>query len=95
MAWRRGTVRLPNRNYSNDATKWTASMTPIAKTCTKCGETKALEEFSKDKSRKDGLKSRCKACSNAIDAARYKANRDKANAQSAASTRMTKPTKEN
>ena len=32
------------------------------KRCTKCGIEKVAGEFSKDKSRKDGLCSRCKAC---------------------------------
>ena len=85
-------------------------MAPIAKTCSKCGETKPVVEFYNNKKSADGLRSCCKACWNAAAnarykanpdkvrakmAARYKANRDKANAQSAASTRMTKPTKEN
>ena len=34
----------------------------MSKECTKCGETKALSEFSKDKYRKDGLVSQCKEC---------------------------------
>jgi|APGre2960657404_1045060.scaffolds.fasta_scaffold172164_2 hypothetical protein len=32
------------------------------KTCTKCDEVKALTEFHRDKSRKDGLANRCKPC---------------------------------
>lgn len=32
------------------------------KTCTKCHEVKALTEFHRDKSRKDGLANRCKPC---------------------------------
>lgn len=32
------------------------------KKCTKCGEEKSLEEFNKDKTRKDGLDRQCKAC---------------------------------
>ena len=32
------------------------------KTCSKCGETKDVSEFSKDRSRRDGLQNRCKAC---------------------------------
>jgi hypothetical protein len=32
------------------------------KTCTKCGETKPFEEFNKDRSTKDGLRSCCKEC---------------------------------
>lgn len=34
----------------------------MAKTCTKCGEEKSLEDFHKNKSRKDGLYFYCKAC---------------------------------
>jgi hypothetical protein len=32
------------------------------KRCTKCGETKPVEEFNRDKTNKDGRCSRCKAC---------------------------------
>lgn len=32
------------------------------KTCTKCGETKALDEFGKKAGRRDGLSSHCKVC---------------------------------
>lgn len=32
------------------------------KNCTKCGEIKAVSEFSKDASKRDGLQSKCKAC---------------------------------
>lgn len=35
------------------------------KTCLGCNEQKPLDEFSKDKSRSDGLRSRCKKCSSA------------------------------
>lgn len=41
------------------------------KTCTKCGATKALKEFPKDKLKKDGHKSACKACYSAYDKNRY------------------------
>ena len=43
------------------------------KRCYKCGEEKALCEFSKSKSRKDGLNSLCKACVKAY----YEANKEK------------------
>jgi hypothetical protein len=33
------------------------------KVCTKCGEQKLLLEFTKDRTKKNGLSSRCKACS--------------------------------
>jgi len=35
------------------------------KTCSKCKTIKGLKEFSKDKSKKDGLTSACRACNNA------------------------------
>ena len=34
----------------------------MEKKCTKCGEVKSLDEFSKDKRKKDGKQSRCKSC---------------------------------
>lgn len=40
------------------------------KKCTKCGFPKPLESFSKDRSRKDGLQSKCRQCSS-----EYKAER--------------------
>jgi len=43
------------------------------KRCYKCGQAKALCEFGKDKSRKDGLHNRCKLCVKAY----YQANKDK------------------
>ncbi len=47
------------------------------KVCGRCGEEKALSEFSKDKRAKDGLQYRCKECSNAANAPRYKALRER------------------
>jgi hypothetical protein len=41
--------------------------------CNKCGELKALTEFNKCASHKDGLKNMCKKCQ-AIERARYKEN---------------------
>lgn len=35
------------------------------KQCTKCGEVKSVEGFSKDKQKRDGLQSYCKPCANA------------------------------
>lgn len=43
------------------------------KTCRKCGETKSLDAFSKDKIKKDGLKTRCKLCVKAY----HEANKEK------------------
>lgn len=44
------------------------------KKCSKCGEVKSLEEFNKNKSKKDGLDSKCRACKKQY----YQANREKA-----------------
>ena len=41
------------------------------KNCNKCNETKALDEFYKDKTTKDGLKYRCKKCSKTDNNQRY------------------------
>ncbi len=41
-------------------------MSPATKTCTKCGEAKALRNFSKQKAGKFGVTSRCKNCVNVI-----------------------------
>lgn len=50
------------------------------KFCPKCGETKALSEFYKDKTRKDGVYSYCKPCSISRVSIWQKANKDKVNA---------------
>ncbi|WP_242491200.1 hypothetical protein [Bacillus cereus] len=36
----------------------------MKKTCTVCGENKLLEEFAKDKAKKDGCRNQCKSCIN-------------------------------
>ena len=54
------------------------------KTCTKCNQTKATTEFSKDKGRKDGLESRCKCCASAASAAWDNANKAQRVARNAA-----------
>lgn len=46
------------------------------KTCTKCGETKVVEEFYRHKSMKDGWMSRCKVCHSKSVRVFYKANRE-------------------
>lgn len=47
------------------------------KFCCRCGQTKSLDKFSKDKNRKDGFYTYCKECSS-IDAKKhYAANKDK------------------
>ena len=47
------------------------------KTCTKCKETKATSEFSKDKYKKDGLHSSCKACKKSYDKKYVEENKEK------------------
>lgn len=41
------------------------NMTTGHKTCGKCGETKPLDGFSKDRRAKDGVQSKCKTCNKA------------------------------
>ena len=50
------------------------------KTCTKCNQSKALTEFSKDSGKRDGLTSRCKVCRNAQTKKYRKNNPEKYNA---------------
>ena len=45
------------------------------KTCTKCGESKPLDEFHRDKARRDGREPRCKTCRRA-QASEYYARAD-------------------
>lgn len=47
------------------------------KACTKCGTSKPKTDFCRDSRRSDGLKSWCKDCDNAANAAWYAANREK------------------
>ena len=47
------------------------------KTCTKCGETKPLEEFHKDRTKKDGLQSYCKECAREKARKWYAANSER------------------
>lgn len=47
------------------------------KLCTKCGETKPVDQFSKNKSKHDGLHGRCKSCDNARTRVWYEANRER------------------
>jgi len=46
------------------------------KTCSKCGEYKALSEFSPRKTSKDGLQGKCKVCRNATNRQWCTSNRD-------------------
>ena len=54
------------------------------KVCTRCLGLKPLEAFSRDKSKRDGLTSTCKACKITYDVAYRKANPDKVRARIAA-----------
>ena len=49
-----------------------------SKTCTKCGESKPLDEYHKQKSARDGRQARCKECAIRGVAEWYTANRDRA-----------------
>ncbi len=53
------------------------------KRCNKCGEEKALSEFSKDGQNKDGLKGQCRTCRRAYSAKYRAENKDKGKAYSA------------
>ena len=52
-----------------------------SKLCSKCKEVKLLGEFSKDKDKRDGYRSNCKACQKERDAKYYAANLEKIKAQ--------------
>lgn len=56
----------------------------MEKACTKCGETKPLGEFCKDKKTKDGHRHVCRECGCAQSREWHAANRDQANANSRA-----------
>ena len=48
----------------------------IAKECTKCHEIKFVNEFSRDKSKTDGLKSQCKQCCKQCNKQYYENNKE-------------------
>lgn len=50
--------------------------TTPTKVCTKCGDTKTLGEFSRHSYAKDGLRSECRVCTAARQAAHYAAHRE-------------------
>ena len=50
----------------------------MSKHCRKCGETKSLDDFGKDKSKSDGLRSICRPCASASAVRWKKENREKA-----------------
>lgn len=54
-------------------------MTTPHKTCTKCGETKPLDEFHKDARKRDGRRSYCKHCVAERDRRYSEKNREKIN----------------
>jgi 5-methylcytosine-specific restriction endonuclease McrA len=54
------------------------------KRCSKCGETKPLDAFSKYKRSKDGYKAQCKACINAYNAANPERSRERSRTHYAA-----------
>jgi hypothetical protein len=45
------------------------------RTCSHCGEAKALDEFSPTRNRKDGLRAECRVCHNVAEQARPKSHR--------------------
>lgn len=53
----------------------------MTKICTKCKIEKELTEFHKDKTKKDGHETRCKACKKILDAERYERDKDKIEAR--------------
>ena len=46
------------------------------KVCSKCGELKSIDEFSADKSKSDGHRSKCKECNKKYDKKHYKENKE-------------------
>lgn len=52
-----------------------------SKTCSTCNETKPITKFSKDKTRKDGLRYSCKDCINGWNKEYYAADRERINKQ--------------
>jgi hypothetical protein len=52
-------------------------LSPDAKTCAKCGQTRPLTEFAVDRSKASGRKSLCLACDRMKSRAYYVANRER------------------
>ena len=50
--------------------------TITVKRCTKCGETKSVDGFSRDRSKRDGLLPQCKECRRSASRAYYEARRE-------------------
>jgi len=53
------------------------SLLARSKTCSKCGQSKGIEEIARDPYKKDGLRSRCKTCHNEANRERRTANQAK------------------
>jgi len=49
----------------------------MLKRCGECGEVRDVEEFSRDRSRRDGRMVRCRDCDNARARRYYEANRER------------------
>ena len=62
------------------------------KTCNLCQQTKPLEEFHRDKGKRDGRRTICKECDDARFAKWYAENRERALAQDDKCTRLIQPT---
>lgn len=58
-----------------------------SRTCPRCGEDRAVEEFARDKSKSNGRKSFCKSCDNAKSKRYYAANRERVLARIKGATR--------
>ena len=63
---REGAVKIAARNAGMTVQEYLDSVANGLKKCTTCKRWLAIENFSKDKSRKDGTSARCKDCSRAI-----------------------------
>ena len=46
------------------------------KTCLRCGETKPLDDYNRDRQKRDGRKGHCRICDRAQKNAHYKSNRE-------------------
>lgn len=76
------TLTITDAKMSGDATRHTAHAWPVpdeptlmqVKQCTKCNETKPLEEFYRDRSKTDGRSTRCRSCVREAERRRREAN---------------------
>lgn len=58
------------------------------KRCNKCGEDKPVEEFAKNKAKKDGLQGMCRGCKKTTDHIHHKNNRESQNERNRANVRI-------